>query len=147
MTATAEIVTKSKPNVLLVPNAALRFRPGAGGQGASGGQGGIAGALVPRRPRGGNTADKSATMSRGAQQTVYIVGADGQPQAVQVTTGDTNGTVTEITGGNLRPGMKVITGQLASGGTSPARQGGGQRRQGAGGAGAQGAAGGQRGGQ
>jgi HlyD family secretion protein len=29
MTATAEIITKSKPNVLLVPNAALRFTPGA----------------------------------------------------------------------------------------------------------------------
>jgi HlyD family secretion protein len=146
MTATAEIITKAKPNVLLVPNAALRFRPGAGGPGASGGQGGIAGALVPRGRRGGagGAQPKAATMSRGAQQTVYILGEDGQPQPVQVTTGDTNGTVTEVTGGDLKPGMKVITGQLASEAGSQRRQGSGQRRQGAGG---QGGAGGQRGGQ
>ncbi len=153
MTATAEIITKARPNVLLVPNAALRFRPGTGGgQGASGGQGGIAGALVPRGRRGGagGGAQKSATMSRGAQQTVYILGADGQPQPVQVTTGDTDGTVTEVTGGDLKPGMKVITGQLAEGGASQRRQGSGQRRQGGrsgGQGGAQGGAGGQSGGQ
>lgn len=143
MTATAEIITKARPNVLLVPNAALRFRPGAGGAGASSGQGGIAGALVPRGRRGGagGAAEKSATMSRGAQQTVYILGEDGQPQPVQVTTGDTNGTVTEVTGGDLKPGMKVITGQLAAdSGTS-------QRRQRRAGSGGQGGAGGQRGGQ
>ena len=145
MTATAEIITKARPNVLLIPNAALRFRPGAGGQGASSGQGGIAGALVPRRRRGGGAAEKSATMSRGAQQTVYILGADGQPQPVQVTTGDTDGTVTEVTGGELKPGMKVITGQLTESGASQRRQGSGQRRRGANG-GAQGSAGGQSGG-
>jgi len=149
MTATAEIITKAKPGVLLVPNAALRFRPSAGGSGASGGQGGIAGALVPRGRRGGGgAAPKSATMSRGAQQTVYVLGQDGQPQPVQVTTGDTNGTDTEVTGGDLKPGMKVITGQLASesGGSGQRRQGSG-RRQGGGQSGAQGGSGGQRGGQ
>lgn len=150
MTATAEIITRAKPNVLLVPNAALRFRPGAGTQAANSGQGGIAGALVPRGRRGGAGAtEKSATMSRGAQQTVYVLGADGQPQPVQVTTGDTDGTVTEVTGGDLKPGMKVITGQLASGSTGQRRQRSGQR-QGANGAakgGTQGGAGGQSGGQ
>lgn len=148
MTATAEIITRAKPNVLLVPNAALRFRPGAAGQTASAGQGGIAGALVPRGRRRGNDAQKAATMSRGAQQVVYILGEDGQPQPVQVVTGDTNGTVTEITGGDLKPGMKVITGQLAADGSGQRRQGGGQRRQGGNGGqgGGQGGGGGQRGG-
>ncbi|MET0309204.1 MAG: efflux RND transporter periplasmic adaptor subunit [Sphingomonas sp.] len=148
MTATADIVTMSRENVLLVPNAALRFTPAAPGNQASGGQGGIAGALVPTRRRGGAGATKSATMSKGAQQTVYILGADGKPQAVQVTTGDTDGTVTEVTGGQLKPGDKVITGQLATGSSS------GQRRQrraggagGPGGAGGGAAGGGQRGGQ
>lgn len=150
MTATAEIITRAKPDVLLVPNAALRFRPGAGAQAASSGQGGIAGALVPRGRRGGAGAtEKSATMSRGAQQTIYVLGAEGQPQPVQVTTGDTDGTVTEITGGDLKPGMKVITGQLASGSTGQRRQRSGQRQgaNGGGQGGAQGGAGGQRGGQ
>jgi HlyD family secretion protein len=147
MTATADIVTMSRQNVLLVPNAALRFTPAAATAGtASGGQGGIAGALVPRRPGRGGGATKSATMTKGAGQTVYILGADGKPQAVQVTTGDTDGTVTEVTGGDLKPGAKVITGQLAAGSTGQRRSG--QRRQGAGaGQGGAAAGGGQRGGQ
>ncbi|UZK65707.1 efflux RND transporter periplasmic adaptor subunit [Sphingomonas sp. M1-B02] len=140
MTATAEIVTKARPNVLLAPNAALRFTPTAA-PAAGGSGGGITGALVPSRPRRGNAAEKTATVTRGATQTVYIQGADGKPQAVQVTTGDTNGTVTEITSGGLKPGDVVITGQLSSSGAQ--RKGSGQRRQGGGsGGGAQG--GGQR---
>ena len=133
MTATADIVTSDKKNVLLVPNAALRFKPAAAGAGQGGG---IAGSLTfrPRRDR----PERTATVARGATQTVYVKGADGQPQPVQVVTGDTNGNVTEVIGGNLKPGQEVITGQLASGdavaGGSSRRSGaGGQRRQGAGG--------------
>ncbi len=148
MTATADIVTMARQNVLLVPNAALRFTPTAAGQGASGGGSGsgIAGALVPGRPRRGGGQQKTAGGSEhGGQRTVYILGPDGQPKAVDVTTGSTDGTVTEITGGNLKPGDKVITGQLASGATATRRSGGGQRRQGGGQGGS--GAGGQRGGQ
>lgn len=122
MTATAEIVTTERQNVLLVPNAALRFTPTATGASSGGSSGGITGALVMRGPRRGS-AEKSARLGRGAQQTVHIVGEDGQPQAVQITTGSTNGQVTEVTGGGLRPGMKVITGQLTSDSAAPARSG------------------------
>ncbi len=141
MTATAEIVTKSRPNVLLVPNAALRFTPATPDASPSASaSGGIAGALVPRgRRRGGNRDgnEKQATGGNATgQQTVYILGPDGKPQPVQVTIGDTNGTVTEVTGGNLKPGDKVITGQLAGNGNGQRRSGGGgQRRQGASGGG------------
>ncbi|MBL7537393.1 efflux RND transporter periplasmic adaptor subunit, partial [Escherichia coli] len=97
-------------------------------------KGGIAGALVPSRPRrgGGNSSggqQKTATGDRAGERSVYILGADGKPQEVPVTTGSTDGTVTEITGGNLKPGDKVITGQLANG-SSGQRRSGGQRRQG-----------------
>jgi len=136
MTATAEIITKARPNVLLVPNAALRFTPAVPQAAAT--SSGITGALVPQRPRRGGSggAEKSATTSRGAQQTVYILGDDGKPAPVKVTTGDTNGTVTEITSGDLKPGMKVITGQLSGDATKRGTgSGGGQRRQGSGGQG------------
>lgn len=150
MTATADIVTMSRQNVLLVPNAALRFTPAAANSGASGGSNsGIAGALVPGRPRrGGNSGQpKTATGNQAGERTVYIVGADGKPQPVQVTTGSTDGTVTEVTGGNLKPGDKVITGQLANGASST-RRSSGQRRSGGQGGGQGGSgAGGQRGGQ
>lgn len=131
MTATAEIITLQKNNVLLVPNAALRFTPSAG-SGQSGG--GVAGALVPRGGRrGSGGAEKSATIGRGAKQTVYVKGEDGQPRAVEVTTGDTNGQVTEVLSGDLKPGTEVITGQLATSGSSsaPRASGGSQRKAGA----------------
>ncbi len=135
MTATAEIVTLQKNNVLLVPNAALRFTPSTGGQEAA--KGGISGALVPSRRRRGGDNEKAATISRGAKQTVYVKGEDGQPRAIEVTTGDTNGQVTEVLSGDLKPGMEVITGQFAgeSSGSSSKRSGGGsgggQRKAGA----------------
>ncbi len=136
MTATAEIVTLQKNNVLLVPNAALRFTPSTGGQEAA--KGGISGALVPSRRRRGGDNEKAATISRGAKQTVYVKGEDGQPRAIEVTTGDTNGQVTEILSGDLKEGMEVITGQYAGersgSGQRKSGGGGGQRRQGGGGA-------------
>lgn len=125
MTATADIVTADKKDVLLVPNAALRFKPGAGAAGAGGG--GIASSLTfrPRRGQG----ERTATVGRGATQTLYVKGADGAPKPVSVVTGDTNGTLMEVVSG-LRPGAQVITGQLAADGSA-----GGSKRRGGGGAG------------
>lgn len=111
MTATAEIVTLERPRALLIPDAALRFRPQDSD--ASAGGGGLAGAFGPPRRRRDGGAGKAATIGRGSQQTVYILGDDGKPQAVQITTGNSNGAMTEVTGGGLRAGMKVITAQLA----------------------------------
>ena len=133
MTATADIVTADKRNVLLVPNAALRFKP-TSGTGASGG--GIAGSLTFRPNR--NRPERTATVARGSRQTLYVKGADGSPKPVQVTTGDSDGSQTEVLSG-LQPGAQVITGQLASGGdTGATKRGGGgagsgQRRSGQGG--------------
>ncbi|HXH15565.1 MAG TPA: efflux RND transporter periplasmic adaptor subunit [Sphingomonas sp.] len=112
MTATADIVTSDKRNVMLVPNAALRFKPSTDGAKDSGG--GIAGSLT-FRPRRGAGATRTATLDRRSQQTIYIKGADGTPQPVQITTGDTNGTMTEVLSGNLQPGAQIIIGQLATG--------------------------------
>ena len=39
--------------------------------------------------------------------------ADGTPKALSVTIGHSNGSVTEVRGAGLRPGLQVITGQLA----------------------------------
>jgi HlyD family secretion protein len=117
MTATADIVTSDKRNVLLIPNAALRFKPSDGAQ-ANGG--GITGSLTFRPRRG---ATRTATVQRGATQTVYVRGEDGQPRPVQIVTGDTNGSMTEVLSGGLKPGMQVITGQLAAGQSAPAGDG------------------------
>jgi HlyD family secretion protein len=144
MTATADIVTMEKKNVLLVPNAALRFKPQTAGAPAAQASGGIAGALTPRMRRRGGGGDSAAPLERGSKQSVYVKQADGSLKAISVTTGDSDGTNTEITGGDLQPGMQVVTGQLAgSGGNS---SGASRRRSGAGGGGGGGGGGGQRGG-
>ncbi|MEA3389996.1 efflux RND transporter periplasmic adaptor subunit [Sphingobium sp. CCH11-B1] len=124
MTATADIVTQELRDVLLVPNSALRFKPSSGaGQG-----GGITSVLPgPRRFRRGG-ADRQVNFGAGSSQTVYIVGEDGNPKPLQVVVGASDGARTVITGGDLKPGMRVITGQLAKGQEAPAED---QRDQGA----------------
>jgi HlyD family secretion protein len=111
MTATAEIVTTEKRNVLLVPNAALRFSPDGNGIKE---RSGVTKVLMPGPPRG-TAAAREVKIGRGSAQRVYVLGQDGQPEAVAVTTGDTNGTLTEVTSDTLREGADVITGQLATG--------------------------------
>jgi HlyD family secretion protein len=116
MTATADITTSAKGNVLLVPNAALRFTPPTTGTAASKGfQLG-----PPPAKRGGVGSGKGETVKRGGSQTVYVADATGTPQPVQITTGESNGTITEVIGGNLKPGDKVITGVLAVGAAAAA---------------------------
>lgn len=117
MTATAEIVTAERRNVILVPNAALRWSPERDAASTKG-QGGVTSVLVPRGGRGGRRAaagGREVSIGRGSRQTVYVLGADGQPQAVQITVGESNGSVTEVVGGTLREGQEVITSRLAAG--------------------------------
>jgi len=113
MTATAEIVTSEKRGVLLVSNAALRFSPDAAA--SSGERSGVTKVLLPGPPRGTAGGQKREVgIGRGSLQRVYVLGADGLPQALGVKTGDTNGTLTEVTGDSLSEGALVITGQLAA---------------------------------
>jgi HlyD family secretion protein len=99
MTATATIVTDSVKNVLLVPNAALRFTPPA---------------PPKRKPIFGGPPDqpKNAAVSRGAQQQLWVVGPDGRPKPITVMVGFTNGSLTQVSGRGMHPGLQVITGQL-----------------------------------
>ncbi len=114
MTATADIVTKQLSDVLLVPNAALRFKPS---QGARSG-GGITSQLVAR-PRRGNRATQEVNFGAGSSQTVYIVDENGDPKAVNVVIGDSDGSRTVIVSGDIKEGARVITGQLAAGQEQP----------------------------
>ena len=105
MTGTAEIVTTRRENVLLAPNAALRFTPPATPEAQKSRSGGVLGMLFPRRP-----AQKPAGKAppRGAAQRLWVL-RDGEPAPVPVTIGPSDGRVTEVTGGELREGTPVIT--------------------------------------
>lgn len=116
MTATAEIVTSEKQGVLLVPNAALRFSPDAADP-ADGRRSGVTGVLLPGPPRGtASSQRREVGIGRGSEQRVYVPGPDGELAPVAVRTGDTNGSLTEVTGDGLEEGTAVVTGRLVAGG-------------------------------
>lgn len=124
MTATADIVTMQKRNVLLVPVAALRFSPDRG-RGAGGG--GVTSVLTPR-PIRHPTVDREATIGRGSKQTVYVVpDAGGKPEPVEIVVGESNGSQAEVIGGKLAEGDQVVIGQLAAGAVAAAAGNGGRR--------------------
>jgi HlyD family secretion protein len=106
MTASAVITTKSLKDVLLVPNAALRFTPprNSGEEGRS-----LVSSLLPHRPRREKNVRLSA--DENGQRQIWVL-RNGQATAVRVTTGDTDGRVTQILGGDLHAGDRVITGTL-----------------------------------
>jgi HlyD family secretion protein len=123
MTANVKILVNQRRGVLRAPNAALRFRPAdvpiptaaTGGAGVN--------------PRGGAPGG-NGVKSRNAvpERTVWILDAAGQPKAVVVTTGESDGVNTEITGGGLKEGDRVIVATVASAanatGGSPVSQSG-----------------------
>jgi len=105
MTGTAEITTLTQEQALLVPNAALRFAPPSTGVTEKKSSGGVMGALMPRPPT--QTKKTEATVNNGTPR-VWVL-RNGQPVAIDVQTGATNGRVTEITGGDIKAGMQVVT--------------------------------------
>lgn len=98
MTANVRVVTTHKESVLKVANAALRFRPE---------EGATAGDRQRHRPRG--------------QGRVWVLAA-GKPEAIDVQTGITDGSSTEVGGEGIDEGLEVITG--ANTPTAPASPGG-----------------------
>ncbi len=105
MTATARITTAERGQVLLVPNAALRWQPPAdAGKPSSGG--GVMRALIPRPPQN-NLARPAPMPKAGTEARVWVL-RDGQPVPVPVTVGVSDGRLTEITGGELDNGTAVI---------------------------------------
>jgi HlyD family secretion protein len=108
MTATAEIVAATRRDVLLIPNAALRFTPPAA---TAKSKTSMAFTLMPRPP----ASPKSAKPARNGQgeQRIWVL-RDGQPTAVAVKVGVSDGKHSEVMGGELKAGMPVITEILAA---------------------------------
>ncbi|HZX30783.1 MAG TPA: efflux RND transporter periplasmic adaptor subunit, partial [Rhodocyclaceae bacterium] len=114
MTAYVNIGVARRSDVLLVPNAALRFKPAdankekpaekpaerpAGGPGAGGPGGGEGGGRKKRDTASG---------------TVHIL-ENGQLKPVAVQLGITDNRNTEVVGGDLKPGDKVVMGENVNG--------------------------------
>ncbi len=106
MTATAEITTLTRENILLVPNAALRFSPPQQTATKSSG-GSLISSLMPR-PHGTGSRTQTPTIAKDGTQRIWVL-RDGLAVPLQVKTGASNGRITEIISGDLQVGMEVIT--------------------------------------
>jgi len=115
MTAVATIVATERNDVLLVPNTALRFSPSAQVAAGSGNAGGdILSKMMPRPPRSNSTKVAGTESKAPGTRQIWVL-REGQPVAVQVRTGISDGRMTEISGEGLAPGMAVITDQRSAG--------------------------------
>jgi len=104
MTATATIVTARRENALLVPNAALRFTPPETAEPKQ--EGGFVSRLLPSPPA--EPKNRNGSTVTGSPQ-VWILDDHQQPKALPVEIGESNGRLTEIIAGDLKPDMAVIT--------------------------------------
>ena len=90
LTANLRVITDHRDDTLLIPNAALRYRP-SGATGAAPG---------------------------GSTGSVWLPGSNGRPVEVKLKLGISDGNVTEVVEGALAPGAAVIIGEAPNG--SPA---------------------------
>jgi HlyD family secretion protein len=118
MTATASIVTSDRPDVLTVPDAALRYSPPAPPRDKP-----SSSPFMPmtpprmgggRRPGGASGAGAGAGRGDGSLnvgRSVLWLLENGAPKRVMVQTGGSDGQNTEIVSGPVKPGTVVITDQ------------------------------------
>ena len=136
MTAYVNIAVASKQQVLLVPNAALRYKPKNSDNGRKNGADKEAGdknnADQPRGDRGfakNGGGRQGGRSGRGKNEDlsagkIYVL-KNGQPEQVRVRVGITDGRFTEIMARDLDAGAQIIVGELQANGQS---QGGGSMR-------------------
>lgn len=110
MTATADIIVNEIDDALLVPNAALRFAPP---ERAVETDGGLVSRLLPRRPRD-TSRDKRKDLEAGAaRQRVWTL-RGGEPVAIPVKVGATDGQVTEVLSGDVQAGQSLLMDVLSA---------------------------------
>jgi len=117
MTATADIAVAASKDVLLVPNAALRFDPNKNKDDPNAGpQKSFVQSLMPGPPRrgfGGGGGNKGIAKKPGVKKAVKEAGRifvlqDGKPVEIAVKTGLTDGRNTEVSGEGLTEGVPII---------------------------------------
>jgi len=130
MTAYVNIGVQKREDVLLVPNAALRFKPADSGEKKPEAGRGAPPAGAGTTPGMGAGADGSGAKAGagkgkkrdGQSGTVYVLdGEELKPVSVQL--GITDNRNTEIVGGELKAGERVVTGENTNGAKPPSSVG------------------------
>lgn len=131
MTAYVNIAVSERDNALLVPNAALRFKPAeeeASAEAAPTRAAGVERRGNGARRGGGQQTNGEGRMQRAAGEdtargNVYRL-RNGKLEAVRVRVGITDGRLTEIMSRDLKPGDRIIVGESKPGGSQPQRASG-----------------------
>ncbi|MEW5837700.1 MAG: efflux RND transporter periplasmic adaptor subunit [Pseudomonadota bacterium] len=110
MTATAEITTQKRENALLIPNAALRFKPEAFAQKPANAPTSVISSLMPRMPRSNSQRGGKSEGKANGVQSIYLL-RDAVATPVEIKVGLSDGKMTEVLGGDVSEGDKIITGQ------------------------------------
>ncbi|OYY75539.1 MAG: efflux transporter periplasmic adaptor subunit [Gammaproteobacteria bacterium 28-57-27] len=113
MTATAEITTLNREQVLLVPNAALRFKPNATPIKPTDSGSSVLSSLVPKMPRSSSQRAGKKEANGNGMQTVYVL-RNGSAVPLDIKVGPTDGTLTEVLAGELTEGAAVIVEQVTA---------------------------------
>jgi len=129
MTAYVNIGVQKRSDVLLVPNAALRFKPAdAADKKPENGQKPASTATGPGTGAGmgggtpGSAGDKKGKKRDAQSGTVYVLdGGEIRPVSVQL--GITDNRNTEVVGGDLNAGDRVVTGENSNGAKPPSSVG------------------------
>lgn len=115
MTATATIAATEHAGVLRVPITALRFSPTSANNATAKASGGLVSKLMPGPPSAGNKAKTAGQLNQpGGKRTIWVL-EQGQPLALAVTTGLSDGRMTEVSSPALREGQAVIIEQTTVG--------------------------------
>jgi len=116
MTANVTFLYAQKDDALLVPNTALRFRPPDEILQASLPQGASSAGPAPQGPPQQGRGQRSRGVSN--KREVWVLRGESL-ERVAVTTGITDGSVTEIVEGALQPGDSLVIEATVTGGASP----------------------------
>ncbi len=104
MTASVKILTNREDNVLKIPNAALRYRP------------------VTAKPPA-NAVHAAGKRSQNPGQNIWTIGPDGNPKAVRVKLGISDGNYTTVETGDLHEGEQIVVGSTSKSAPSGAGAG------------------------
>ena len=111
MTATADITVKKVENAILIPSVALRFTPPV--QEEKQPSTGLVGSLLPRPPRSATKQAEDVSANKKQQRVWTLKG--GQLSAIPVTVGSTDGSMTEVVTGDIKPGMALVVDTVTAG--------------------------------
>jgi HlyD family secretion protein len=107
MTATADIVVKEIENAILLPNAALRYKPATAQKGNTSGNGPLMSRIFPRPGMSPPGQERERKQTDRTQQQVWAL-IDGNPEPLKVIIGFTDGMMTQVVEGDIKPGMNLI---------------------------------------